>query len=179
MIEESEASEQQEANEEAEGLPWWTDEEAEYAAEQFSCLKTSPYDPEAKTYRDIRWLYFDPYVLEKYRHNDLCMIDSDRISFMQSTYDKKVAVSTVNFFIRDFGSNQPTNKVLVPEKLKPGMPDPKTKAKTEGPLLIWQPRPILMVQAQEYVHVPPRQKQHWQQYRIYERDIIQLSSKNK
>lgn len=72
-------------------LPWWTDDEAEYAAEQFHCLKTNSYDPETDRYRDIRWMYFEPHVLQKYRNNEMCRIDNEHISFLQYVYEKKEA----------------------------------------------------------------------------------------
>jgi hypothetical protein len=151
--------------EEEADLPWWTEEEEERTAQQLYRLKTNSYDSETNQYRDIRWMYFRPQVLEKYRNNELCDIGNEHISFLRYVYNKKQTASTVNFFIRDFGSNKPTNQVLMPVKMKPGMPKPKPE------LLLWHRRPILMMQAQEYVYVPPRQRRHWQEYELPQREI--------
>jgi hypothetical protein len=123
---------------ESNDLPWWTEEEEEHAIERLHCLKANSgsYDSETNQYRDIRWMYFRPQVLEKYRNNELCDIGNEYISFLRHVYNKKTRASTVNFIRR----NLPNINVL-------------------------------MLQTQDHVYVPPRERRQWQDYQIPEREI--------
>jgi hypothetical protein len=114
--------------EETEDLPWWTKEEKERVSEELHYLKANQFDQKTNEYRDIRCMYFRREVLEKYRNNNLCDIGSEHISFLRLRNDKSKTPIPIST-VNFINRNFPNIKGIV-----------------------------LMVQAQDYIYVPPRQR---------------------
>src|SRR5436190_9446972 len=86
--------------EETEDSSWLTTTDIERVSEELHFLKQ--FDQQINEFRDIKWMYFRREVLDKYRNNDSCEIDSEHITFLR--HDKKTVASTVNLVNRNFAN---------------------------------------------------------------------------
>jgi hypothetical protein len=77
-------------------LPWFTSQENEQRAQELHYVNSR--DSENNKWRDLRRLEFRREVLDKYKDNELCMVDNDSISFLRK--EGKTPASTVAFRIK-------------------------------------------------------------------------------
>ena len=95
---------------------------------------------------NTRYVSSQKHILDKYRNNEYCHIGDDdgngkRFIRFLSVDKSKPPESTVRF---DYRRNTGTNDI---------------------------DDTVLMIQAEDFVNVPPRQRPHWQRYEILEREI--------
>lgn len=151
-------------------LPWFTEEEIEGVGREFEKFYAenpsliSMHDLEAAyeaayayTGSNINWIYYKRDVLNKYRNNPYIDIDIDDghgyeyIRFL-SVDNKKPPDSRVSFMTSTSNlmrmMNGKAGYVNVPE-------DPS----------------IIMFKTEDYTAIPPRQRSHWDKYRISDNEI--------
>jgi hypothetical protein len=126
---------------------WWTEGEKRQAAKQAYTLAAAAASINSRIpglYNQINWRLFRQEVLDKYRNNEYCHVDNERIIFLEP--DKQTPASTVNF-VRDI--------------------DLVLQAYTQAQVKVQEDDiNVLLVQAQDDINIPPREKSHWEHYRI-------------
>jgi hypothetical protein len=85
----------------ARDLPWFTSEENEQRAQELHYVTSR--DIENHKWRDLR-LEFRREVLNKYKDNELCIVDNDSISFLRK--EGKTPASAVAFRIKVSNSDR-------------------------------------------------------------------------
>jgi hypothetical protein len=108
-------------------LPWFTSQENEQRAQELHYVNSC--DKENHKWRDLRRLEFRREVFNKYKHNELCIVDNDSISFLRK--EGKTPASTVAFRIKVSDSDR------------------------------------IVVEARDFIYVPPIERIHWLSHQIY------------
>lgn len=142
-------------------LPWWTPDEIDRDMQEMEGYISDPknydriypyYNPEQMdgyTGSDIKWLYFDRQVLDKYLNHPL----------VHAGYDEDSGYNFLRW--RDMDPNEPPLAIL--RYLTPfnnrynkrfvGIPDNDN---------------LIAIKDHEFVNVPPRQRKFWRQHEIHQ-----------
>jgi hypothetical protein len=141
-------------------LPWWTEQEMQEAMAleeiQMQSFISSNYPPPIVDWRQQN----------QQRNRD--DIDLSRRQVLEKYLDRSVKDNEYIDIGNDDGYHNEYIRFLAIDKSKPAESTIRFLNRHFADI---QNQDVLMVQAQDYIFIPPRQRPHWSQYEIHENKI--------